>query len=97
VQEWRKAHPGYSKKGLLSTQSSQIAASQTAKPEQTSCNARSNPMDALQDVCLAQNPVFVGLLSVLAGSALQEDIAATINELLFRGQKILGLGPSPKS
>lgn len=54
-------------------------------------------MDALQDVCLAQNPVFVGLLSVLAGSALQEDIAATINELLFRGQKILGLGPSPKS
>lgn len=91
VQQWRKDHPGYWKKG---PPAAQIAASQAAKPEQTSCNTGKCRLGALQDVCLAQDPVFVGLLSVVTGSALQEDIAATIGDLLFRGQKILEPGAS---
>jgi len=93
VQQWRKAHPDYRQKKPPSFQSSQTSKSQGSKPRKTSCNARNSRVGALQDFCLTENPVFVGLISVLNGSELQEDIAATIDELLFRGQKILGLGP----
>lgn len=92
VQEWRKAHPGYWRKSLPAIQTGQFVASQTINSGQASCNARSRRLGALQDVCLSQNPVFIGLLSVVTGSTLQDDIAATIGKLLFRGQKILGLG-----
>src|SRR5208283_5606819 len=89
VQQWRKANPGYWKKGLPAAQSSQIAVSQTIKPQKTSCNVPSSRRGALQDFCLVQDPAFVGLLSVVAGSSRQKDIATTIGELLFRGQIIL--------
>ena len=93
VQQWRKAHPGYQKKRPPASHSSQPSNSQGLKPEKTSCNAWNSHLGALQEVCLSQNPVFIGLLSVLTSSALQEDIATTIGELLFRGEKILGLEP----
>ncbi len=92
VQQWRNAHPGYWKRSLLASQSSQIPASQSSVSEKTSCNAPSRLPGALQDFCLAQDPVFVGLLSVVTDSTLQEDIAATIGDLLLRGRKLLGLG-----
>jgi hypothetical protein len=44
----------------------------------------------LQDVCLAKNPLVVGLLSAITGSTLQDDIAAAIHEMVLRGRKILG-------
>jgi hypothetical protein len=93
VQQWRKDHPGYWKKGLPAPHGSQITVSQTTKPEKTSCNVPGSSLCALQDFCLAKNPVFMGLLSMVAGDRLQEDIAATIGELLLRGQKILELVP----
>jgi hypothetical protein len=93
VQQWRKDHPGYWKNGLATPQGSQISASQTTKPVKTSCNVPGSPLCALQDFCLAKNPVFIGLLSMVAGDRLQEDIAATIGELLLRGRKILELVP----
>lgn len=91
VQEWRNAHPGYWKKRPPALHSSQLSNSQGVKPEKTSCNAQPSHLGALQEVCLTQNPVFIGLLSVLTSSALQDDIAATIGDLLFRGRKILRL------
>lgn len=92
VQEWRIAHPGYWKKKPLAPQETQPPVPQLTTPEKTSCNASGSARGALQDFCLAKNPVFVGLLSTLSGHTLQEDIAATIGDLLFRGRKILGLG-----
>jgi len=92
VQQWRTAHPGYWKKRRPSTDRRKITGLRTPEPEQTSCNARSSHLGALQDVCLSQDPVFVGLLSMITRSTLQEDIAETVGKLLFRGQKILGLG-----
>jgi hypothetical protein len=89
VQLWRKANPGYWKKGLPAAHSGQIAVPQTIKPLKTSCNARSSFGSVLQDFCLVQDPAFVGLLSMVTGSTRQEDIAATIGELLLRGQIIL--------
>jgi len=92
VQQWRKAHPGYWKKEPPAAQPGQIVASRTPASKQTSCNARSRHLGALQDVCLSQNPVFVGLLSMITRTTLQEDIAETVGKLLFRGEKILGRG-----
>ena len=39
---------------------------------------------------LTQDPAFVGLISMVTGSTLQEDIAATARQLLLRGRNILG-------
>jgi hypothetical protein len=91
VQQWRKANPGYWKKERPITQKGQVVVSQTIAPQKTSCNASSTIRSALQDFCLVQDPVFVGLLSMVTGSTRQEDIAATIGELLLQGQIILEL------
>jgi hypothetical protein len=91
VQQWRKGHPGYWKKKLPASQGDQIAASQMTNAEKTSCNERCSLRVALQDFCETKNPVFIGLFSVITGSALQEDIASTIDKLLLGGRIILGL------
>jgi hypothetical protein len=47
---------------------------------------------ALQDDSLTKHPAFIGLLSMVTGSTLQEDIATTARQLLLRGHNILGGG-----
>ncbi len=89
VQLWRQSHPGYWKKTPAS-QRTQAVDGQCAKPDQSSCNVPRALPAALQDDCLAQNPAFVGLISMVTGSTLQEDIAATTRQLLLRGRNILG-------
>lgn len=91
VQEWRRLHPGYWKR-----KSTPVLAAQPIDPQpptipQSSRNVPPTPLLPLQDVCLAQNPAFVGLISLVTGSTLQEDIAATTRQLLLRGRNILGL------
>lgn len=97
VQEWRKEHPGYWRKKPAGSQQAQVPPSQPVNPEQTSCNASSQSSRTLQDVCLTQDPVFVGLISMVTGSTLQEDIASTARTLHARGRDILGLGASAKT
>lgn len=58
-------------------------------------SAQSSPPPALQDHCLSQDPTFVGLISMITGTALQEDIAATNRQLLIRGWNILGASGMP--
>jgi hypothetical protein len=94
VQEWRQEHPGYWKKRVHAPNGSCPAEPQAAKPGQESRNACCGGGCTLQDVCLSKNPLFVGLLSVVTGSTLQDDMAATINDLVIRGRKILRLRPS---
>lgn len=96
VQEWRGAHPGYWKQKSPPVSEQQPAPNQQVKPEQSSRNAPASPRPPLQDVCLSENPVFIGLISLVTGSTLQDDIAATARQLLRRGQNILGLAvPEP--
>ena len=45
--------------------------------------------DASQDALVTQPAVMVGLISMMTGSALQEDIAATTRALPSKGQDIL--------
>ena len=90
VQVWRKSHPGYWRKKNPSSEGTQVLAGQTANSDQSSRNVPRALPSTLQDYCLAQDPAFVGLISMFTGSTLQEDIAATARQLLLRGRNILG-------
>ena len=94
VQLWRQSHPGYWKKNHPqpnpSSQGTQTVDGQTAKLDQSSRNVPRALPGTLQDYCLAQDPAFVGLISMVTGSTLQEDIASTARQLLLRGRNILG-------
>jgi len=90
VQRWRQSHPGYWKKSVPPSQGTQAIDPQGAKPDQSSRNVPRGLPSTLQDDCLAKNPAFVGLISMVTGSTLQEDIAATTRQLQIRGQNILG-------
>jgi hypothetical protein len=53
----------------------------------------------LQDVCLAQPALLVGIIAMMTGDVQQEDIAASARSFLARGEDILRMGrgsaPSP--
>jgi hypothetical protein len=91
VQEWRKSHPGYWKKKKPSSQDIQVVDHQASKPDQSSCNVPRGLPRTLQDDCLTRDPAFVGLLSMITGATLQEDIAATARRVVEQGRNILGL------
>lgn len=93
VQQWRAQNPGYwrSKKAPLEQ-----------PPLQEDCSAQ--PVDkqpdsidleeaALQDDCITQLPLLLGLISILSGFTLQEDIDRFGRELHNKGRQILGNRP----
>lgn len=88
VQSWRRAHPGYwrrcqRRKGALQdTLIAQVPVSQRKVDQDAE--------GALQDSWEAQPPLLVGLVSHLAGSALQADIAQMMRRLHSRGRAVLG-------
>ena len=90
VQQWRKSHPGYWKRKTPSPNRTQTVDGQQSEPVQSSCNVPRGLPGTLQDYCLAQDPAFVGLLSMVTGTTLQEDIARTARQLDIRGRNILG-------
>jgi hypothetical protein len=91
VREWRREHPDYWKRTSGSATATQPVDPHTINTKQRSRNVPPSPPPPLQDVCLAQDPAFVGLISLMTGSTLREDIASTTRQLLLRGQNILGL------
>ena len=94
VQAWRRSNPGYWRRKKPSSQRIQVIDNQAANIDQSSCNVPRELPRTLQDDCLTQDPAFVGLISMVTGSTLQEDIALTARQLLLRGRNILGLvGP----
>jgi hypothetical protein len=88
VQQWRKAHPGYwKKKPRQSTTALQDVSSQI-QPQ----NPSVNPIlaeDALQDVFLRNNPYFLGLISIVTGHTLQDDMDQCLNSVLARGRQFI--------
>jgi hypothetical protein len=91
VQEWRKANPGYWKRSKSRSKQAQPAENTAVNPETTSCNAPKRNLGTLQDFVLTDHPAFVGLISMVTGSTLQEDIAVVGRNLLLQGRNILGL------
>jgi hypothetical protein len=90
VQLWRQDNPGYWKGKSPLSGGTQVVGQQRPNPDQSSCNVPRGLPITLQDYCLTQDPAFVGLISMVTGSTLQEDIAATAGQLLLRGRNILG-------
>ena len=90
VQAWRKAHPGYWRRKTPRSGGTQNVDEKTVNPDQSSGNAPRGLPVALPEDCLTQTPAFVGLISMVTGYTLQEDIAITTGQLLLRGRNILG-------
>jgi hypothetical protein len=92
VRHWQKEHPGYwentaryRRRTLQDTCSKQLPAAQEV--------AVSSPQRTLKDLCSMQVPLLVGLISMLAGSTLPEDIATSTQLLVTKGHNILGMVP----
>lgn len=87
VQEWRKEHPDYWKRGTRrrgTLQDDFRAESALAKSRK-----RIRKLAPLQDDFLPDDPLLAGIIASLAGSTLQEDIAATCRRLIAVGRDIL--------
>lgn len=94
VQRWRQEHPGYWRSKNPSTEQAQPIDRQSSTPDQSSCNVPSGLPGTLQDDWVSRSPAFIGLLSMVTGATLQEEIAHTTRQLDLRGRNILG-GTSP--
>lgn len=97
VRQWRLANPGYSRRKTASGKKTlqDVSNPQTVEDQaiETSC-----PILALQDVLLMQPALLVGLISVLTGHALQDDIVESARVFLNRGRDILRMvrgSPNP--
>ncbi len=87
VQDWRKKRPGYWKKSNLdknALQDSLKGNSECVQDVKGDLNK-----NALQDSLGLQDPVFIGLISNLIGSALQDDIVNTARKMREIGTDIL--------
>lgn len=99
VRQWRQGHPGYWKRPqrqrastLQDACSTQASAEKELTPEplQGACTG------TLQDVCQAQVPLLVGLISKFTDATLQDDIVLYVRRLIAKGQDILDQ-PSSRS
>lgn len=88
VRDWRATHPKYWQRRPVALQDD--CASQQVEAQHDTHKLRAQG-DALQDFCLAQHPLFVGLVSILTDT-LQDDMALFLARLQTRGQAILGRG-----
>jgi hypothetical protein len=92
VQQWREQNPGYWRKqgdkasdALQDLCSAQLVDNKPVTPVLDK--------DALQDRWLMQHPLVVGLMAMLAGDTLQDDIDGLTRRVHARGQQILGMEP----
>lgn len=99
VRQWRQQHPGYWRKHRRKSVGTlqEICHNQTTDSQGV---LEGDPQDlfcrTLQDVCVAQTPLLVGLLSQLLDSALQEDIVGFARRMVAKGQDLLDM-PSRRS
>jgi hypothetical protein len=92
VREWQQAHPGYWKNTTRYRRRTLQDGCLEQAPEQELL-ALDSPQRTLQDLCSLQAPLFVGLISMLAGSTLPDSIATTTRRLVAKGHDILGMVP----
>lgn len=88
VQEWRRQNPGYWKRKYLNKKDA-LQDPLTVQIPENNEDKHQTATDALQDLLTCQPPVIIGLISNFIGSALQDDIAATLLRMQQSGQDIL--------
>jgi len=99
VRRWRAAHPGYWRKKSAAGEGTLQEACEAQVVENETSGGH-EPDFALQEAWLTQPAVIVGLISVITGHALQEDIVASLRLFLDRGRDILRMkpgGPAPEN
>ena len=92
VRKWQKEHPGYWR-NTARWRSRTLQDGCSEQVVDISEVAVNLPVRTLQDLCSMQTPLFVGLISMLAGSTLQDDIAVTARHLVAKGHDVLGMVP----
>jgi hypothetical protein len=90
VQEWRKAHPGYSRRKKEALQDC-LCGKDVENLDVKSSLGDVQPAfaPALQELFASQPTVLIGLISHLTGSALQDDIVKTARRFQKLGSDIL--------
>lgn len=96
VRDWRRANPDRSRsKGssdALQDDCSKITLiEQEVKGSLPSSTQTSTPV--LQDFCIAQHPVFIGLIAHFTGAVLQDDIYEITRRLEQLGQDVISSNP----
>ena len=82
VRAWRRARAIVAGKGMqLRNASSEPVPSNKSWPDVNNC--------LLQDDLLPRDPLILGVISALAGSSLQDDIAVMCKHLIRKGREIL--------
>jgi hypothetical protein len=96
VRRWRLANPGYRRNKRPASGS---VLQEPLIPQAIEVEAVVLPVasSALQEILFVQPAMFVGLISVLTGYGLQEDIAASARSFLIRGEDILRMAPGSDS
>lgn len=92
VRQWRLANPGYSRR---KTTSRPVALQDVSNPQpiEKESPKASFATSPLQDALLLQPALLVGLISVMTGYELQDDIVASARRFLNRGRDILRMVP----
>ncbi len=82
VQVWRRENSGFSKKRRKDSAPAPLQGLTVPLQEETA-------PPPLQDVILPQDPLLVGLVSLLTRSTLQDEIAKACRDLIAKGRAIL--------
>ena len=88
VQQWREAHPGYSRRKKPDGEKA-LQDLSNEKQQQNKNLTEHLPRSALQDLLNGQPLVLLGLIANLTGSTLQDDVALTTQQLRRLGDDIL--------
>ena len=97
VREWRKANPGRHSRKTSGDVLQDHCSGITALDQEVSTFLPSDlPVRAtvLQDFCLTQHPVFIGLIAHFTGAVLQDDIDVITRHLEQLGQDVIGSNPT---
>jgi hypothetical protein len=96
VRLWRLANPGYRRNKRPAPKSvlQEPLIPQALEDEAVVIQVAS---PVLQEILFVQPAMFVGLISVMTGYGLQEDIAASARSFLIRGEDILRMAPGSAS
>jgi hypothetical protein len=95
VKQWRACHAGYWKRaGTKSPDALQDAL--PSEGVEIKADAQDLNAAALQDICLSQGPLLIGLIANLTGTTLQDVIAETSRRFIVSGRDILGICSTTK-
>jgi hypothetical protein len=96
VRLWRLANPGY-RRNKRPASGSVLQEPLIPQAVEVVEVVAPIPSSVLQEILFVQPAMFVGLISVLTGYGLQEDIAASARSFLIRGEDILRMTPGSTS